>query len=329
MKLSRKKFIRTTALIGAGAAITTALPKSLLSKVKSSSSQFPIIISTWNHGLKANETALNTLNSGGTSLDAVEQGIKTAENDPKVTSVGYGGYPDAEGNVTLDACIMDWNGNAGGVAFLQEIKNPISVARLVMEKTSHVLLVGDGALEFAVENRFQKENLLTDTSLEWWKKKKEGKDAAMKHHKTNEDHDTIGQIVIDTERRIAGGVSTSGLGFKLPGRVGDSPIIGAGLYVDNEAGAACATGLGELAMKSLGCFFIVEKMRDGFSPMEACRLIINRIHKKYKTYLDTQLAFLAIDKNGYIGAYALREGFTYCVSDERGTRELQSEFLIH
>jgi N4-(beta-N-acetylglucosaminyl)-L-asparaginase len=271
----------------------------------------PIVISTWNHGLAANAAAWQVLNQKGRALDAVETGVKVTEADPKVTTVGYGGYPDREGKVTLDACIMDEEGNCGSVAFLQNIKHPISVARLVMEKTPHVFMVGEGAQKLALAHGFKKENLLTPEAAKAWK-------AWLKTSKYKpiinaENHDTISMLAIDAQGNMAGACTTSGAAWKMHGRIGDSPIIGAALYVDNEVGGACATGLGEAVIKMVGSHLVVELMRQGLSPQEACRAAVDRIVKKQKNHKDLQVGFLALNKAGEAGAYSIQAGFNYAV----------------
>ena len=225
----------------------------------------PIILSTWEHGLPANDAAWKTLQNGGNAMAAAEAGARVPEADPKSTSVGFGGLPDEKGNVTLDACVMDSTGNAGSVAFLQNIKHPVSVARKVMEDTKHVMLVGEGARQFAVAQGFEEMNLLTEESRaaweKWTKKRRE-----MTPHET---HDTISVLVQDKNGDLAGACTTSGWAYKLYGRVGDSPIIGAGLFVDNEIGCAAATGLGEEVIKTTGSFLVVEIMRQGYDPTTA------------------------------------------------------------
>ncbi|KPL13723.1 MAG: hypothetical protein AMS26_13325, partial [Bacteroides sp. SM23_62] len=206
----------------------------------------PAIISTWKHGMAANAAAWEHLDAGGSVLDAVEAGVKVCEADPNVSSVGLGGFPDSSGEVTLDACIMGPDGDAGAVACLKNILHPVSVARLVMEETPHVMLVGEGALEFALNRGFQKTNLLTPEAKKAWEKWKKNRETG---DTLGTGHDTIGMVALDAGGDLAGACTTSGLSYKLPGRVGDSPIVGAGLYVDNEVGAAAATGLGELVMK--------------------------------------------------------------------------------
>jgi L-asparaginase/N4-(beta-N-acetylglucosaminyl)-L-asparaginase len=277
----------------------------------------PVVISTWEHGLAANREAWKILNDGGRALDAVEKGVRVSESDPEVRSVGYGGIPDRDGHVTLDACIMDEQGNCGSVAFLEFIMNPVSVARLVMEKTPHVMLVGEGALKFALDNGFRKENLLTPESEKEWKEwiDKNGYKPVINF----ENHDTIGMVALDSLGNLSGACTTSGLSYKMHGRVGDSPIIGAGLFVDNEVGAACATGVGEAVIKISGCHTVVELMRQGLSPFEACRSAVERIVKKQKNSRDFQVGFLALNKNGEPGAFSLQKGFNYAV-DTPGIR---------
>ncbi len=279
--ITRRSFVSKSALALAGFSISKKSSTAIISEHKNS---LPIVISTWNHGLPANEAAWEILSKGGNSLDAVEAGVRIPEADPNVITVGYGGIPDSSGKVTLDACIMDEKGRAGSVAFLEHIKHPVSVARLVMEKTPHVMLTGKGALQFALDNGFEKENLLTPQMKKAWKKwKKEKKEFNTKINIENqvlENHDTIGMLAIDKDGRISGACTTSGMGFKMPGRVGDSPIIGAGLFVDGEVGGAAATGSGELVMKTVGSFLVVELMRNGMSPTEACEEAVHRIAKK-------------------------------------------------
>lgn len=271
----------------------------------------PLIISTWPHILD-NQIALKAVQEGNL-LDGIEKGINNVENNPLDQSVGIGGRPDRTGTVTLDACIMDKEHRAGSVCYLKDIKNPISVARLVMEDTPHVILAGDGALQFALDKGFQKENLLTEKSkaeyVEWLKT------AEYKPKVNVELHDTIGMLAIDQNGDISGGCSTSGLGYKMQGRVGDSPIIGAGLFVDNEAGAATATGMGELVLTTLGSFLTVEFMRQGMSPLEACKAAVMRtIEKNKDSYKEMQVGYVALDKYGRYGAYSIQPGFQYTVT---------------
>jgi N4-(beta-N-acetylglucosaminyl)-L-asparaginase len=314
---TRRNFIKLSAL---GASILSS--SELLANAPEP--RKPIVISTWNFGLAANVAAWKILSQGGRALDAVEAGARIPEADPKETSVGYGGLPDRDGNVTLDACIMDEHSNCGSVAFLQHIMHPISVARMVMEKTPHVMLVGDGALKFALANGFKKTKLLTKESEKAWKewlKKADYKPAI-----NVENHDTIGIVALDANGNLSGACTTSGLAYKMHGRVGDSPIIGAGLYVDNEIGAATATGVGEEVIRIVGCHLVVELMRQGYTPEEACRHAVERILKKNPAKArDVQVGFLALNKNGEYGAYCLQKGFNYAVHDDESNRLLDSK----
>ncbi len=268
---------------------------------------------------------MEVLNSGRSVLDAIEKGINVVENDPKVDSVGLGGYPDAEGNVTLDACIMDSNGNAGAVAYLSNIKNPISIARHVKEKTAHVLLAGKGAQKFALQNGFKKENLLTpETKKRWERWKQTNKEM---HDPVKDNHDTIGLLAIDKNGNIAGGVSTSGWAYKMPGRVGDSSIIGASLFVDNNVGAACATGLGEKVIETVGSFLIVEKMREGYSPLEACKIAIKRL-SKYNNSNIFQVSYLALNKDGEYAGFSNQKEFSYSIVTNNLSTIVKSDYLL-
>jgi len=311
--ISRKEFIRKSSLTTLAAGLSLPLlarqTRPLTNENKEDEPVLPLVIATWDNR-KATEAAMNKLIESGSPLDAVEAGVRVSEADPEDTSVGYGGLPDRDGIVTLDACIMDEKGNAGAVTFLQHIMHPVSVARKVMENTPHVMLSGDGALQFALERGFQKENLLTDKAkFAWqeWVKRNNYKPVV-----DEKNHDTIGILAMDESGDICGACSTSGWAYKMHGRVGDSPIIGAGLYVDNEVGAACATGLGEYVMKTVGSFMIVEMMRNGFTPQEATEEAIRRIMNKYDLK-DVQIGFLAINKKGQHGSYSVREGFTYAL----------------
>jgi len=292
----------------------------------------PIVISTWDFGKAANAEAWKILSAGGRALDAVEAGVRVPEADPRNQTVGYGGLPDRDGHVTLDACIMDENYNCGSVMGLEHIKHPISVARKVMEKTPHIVLVGEGALQFALQNGFEKENLLTPESEKAWKewlktsKYEPGINIENKlYQKENapipggpENHDTIGMVAIDARGQLSGACTTSGMAYKLRGRVGDSPIIGAGLYVDNEVGAATATGVGEEVIRIVGSFLVVELMRQGYSPEEACKKAVERIISRGPERAKSlQVGFLALNKKGEFGAYALQKGFSYAVKSAK------------
>ncbi len=306
---TRRNFLKNSAIVGG----LLGLPKMLscnTPETQSNEAGEPVVVSTWNHGLSANEAAWKVIQGGGKAIDAVEKGVRVVESDPESTSVGYGGLPDRDGKVTLDACIMDETGNAGSVCFLQHIENPISVARKVMDDTPHVMLAGDGALKFALDNGFAKKNLLTPESEKAWREWL--KTANYKPVINVENHDTIGLLAMDKNGDLSGACTTSGLAYKMHGRVGDSPIIGAGLYVDNEVGAATATGMGELMMKTLGSFLVVELMRQGATAQEACQEAVMRIVRKLD-YKDMQVGYLAIDKAGNTGAYAIHPGFNYAL----------------
>ncbi|NOT36658.1 MAG: N(4)-(beta-N-acetylglucosaminyl)-L-asparaginase [Saprospiraceae bacterium] len=307
--MQRRNFIKDSGLCLAGLTILQDLHN--LTKIDDHRKE-GVVIATWNNQ-KAVEAAWKVLQENGSALNAVEEGARVPEADEKDTSVGYGGYPDREGIVTLDASIMDHEGNAGSVFFLQGIKHPISVARLVMEKTPHVYLAGEGARLFAIENGFKEENLLSEGSnkeyQEWKKKNNYSPVIGPKVH------DTIGILAIDKETRLSGACSTSGLAFKMHGRVGDSPIIGSGLYVDNMIGAASATGLGEAVIKKVGSFSIVEMMRTGHSPKKACKKAIERL-LDIKGPKDFQVGYIALSKEGEVGAYSLQPNFPYVVIRE-------------
>ena len=305
--LTRRDLLKTISLTSAAA----VLPSISLSKPTAGK---PIVVSTWNFGLQANADAWKILAKGGRALDAVEAGARVPEADPNNQSVGLGGLPDRDGIVSLDACIMDELGNCGAVMDLENIVHAVSVARRVMEKTPHVQLAGPGALQFALDQGFQKENLLTDASKKAWEKWKEEN-----HYKPHIiGHDTIGILAIDIAGNLSGACTTSGLAWKYHGRVGDSPIIGAGLFVDNEVGAACSTGKGEAVVKIVGSHTVVELMRQGATPRAACEEAVRRIAKKQSDYKDFQVAFLALNKNGEAGAFAIQKGFQYAKTNADG-----------
>jgi isoaspartyl peptidase/L-asparaginase-like protein (Ntn-hydrolase superfamily) len=292
--------------------------------------QGPVIISTWDFGKAVPEMAYRTLMEGGTVIDAVERAVMIPEADPKVTTVGYGGYPDRDGKVTLDACIMNGNGDCGAVVFLEHIMHPVSVARLVMEKTQHVLLAGDGALQFALENGFKKVNLLTpeaEAAYKEWLKTSEYQPPQVSEH----NHDTIGLLAMDGKGNMAGACTTSGRSWKIRGRVGDSPIIGAGLYVDSDVGGAAATGIGEAVIKVAGSFLIVELMRNGKSPREACRIALDRIVHKQPRYAEMDgfvAGFVAMTKDGQVGAMSYRKGFQYSLHQDGIVSIVNAEFMV-
>jgi len=320
---NRRKFLKSSAIGTLGAMLFPKITNAKMEKINQHSERgFPIVISTWRHGIPANEEAMEVLQGGGKSIDAVEAGVKIPEADPEVSSVGYGGWPDRDGHVTLDACIMDETGNCGSVSFLEDIMHPISVARLVMDNTPHVMLSGKGAQQFALENGFNKENLLTEKSEKRWKKWLEKSE--YKPIINIENHDTIGLLALDKKGDISGACTTSGLSWKLHGRVGDSPVIGAGMFVDNEVGGACATGVGEAVLKTLGSFLVVELMRQGATPQEACEEAIARIVKN-QNYKNMQIGYLAINKKGEHGAYAVHPGFNYALHQNGNNALFDSE----
>jgi len=308
----------------------------------------PIVISTWHHGIDANKKAYEILAGGGNSLDAVEYGVKVAEDDPAVLSVGYGGLPDADGRVTLDAAVMDWKARVGSVVCMENIKNPVSLARLILENTEHIMLAGDGAYDFAIKNGFKPENLLTENSIKRYRDwKASNSNRAEEIHTENfsipkrgvnfnEDgsHDTIGMVALDSDGHVSASCTTSGMAWKLHGRVGDSPVIGAGLYVDGEVGGAVSTGRGEECIRACGSFLVVELMGGGMHPKDACKAACERVHKlnllssKNRDHIY-QVGFIALNIKGEFGAFAIRHGFQFAIDDSGGNRLLDSDFLIN
>ncbi len=346
MPLNRRKFLQISAL--SAPLLNT---KNVLASAGGPA--YPIVISTWAPNVKANAAAWQVLGNGGRALDAVEKGVQVPEADPDDQSVGYGGLPDRDGKVTLDACIMDELGNIGAVMALEHIIHAISIARLVMEKTPHVQLVGEGALQFALANGFEKVNLLTPKAeaawKEWLKTSKynplntiENIQERMKagRQDTKEqpwpaallNHDTIGMIALDSSGNASGACTTSGMAYKMHGRVGDSPIIGAGLYVDNEVGCATSTGVGEEVVRICGSHTVVELMRQGYSPEIACRKAVERMMKfmklRKKEPKDLQVGFIALDKKGRHGAYAIQKGFNYAIRSAKGEQVIDAKHII-
>lgn len=314
MQQGRRKFIKVG--LAGGAALVTgcatdtsdATPGSGSTSLRSDG---PIILSTWEHGLPANAKAWEVMEGGGSVLDAVEQGVAVVESDFTNRSVGLGGRPDRDGKVTLDACIQDHNGRAGAVAFMQHFEHPISIARAVMERTPHVMLAGIGAERWATENGFTpKEMEIPEVRTEWldWLRKSEYKPIA-----NIENHDTIGMIAMDRNGQLAGSCTTSGMAYKIHGRVGDSPIIGAGLFVDGESGAACSTGVGELVIRTAGSHTVVELMRAGMDPTEACKEAVRRILRQVPENKGMQVGFLALRKDGAYGGWSVYNGFNYAL----------------
>lgn len=334
--LDRRRFLGTSFLSVSGLFVKG---KKLPFTISNSISNKPLVISTWAQNVKANAAAWTVLGKNGRALDAVETGVQVPEADPHDQSVGYGGLPDRDGKVTLDASIMDENGNCGAVMFLEHIMHPIKVARLVMEKTPHVQLAGEGALQFALENGFKIENLLTPESEAAWKNwlknakydpmtipkllEKENNQPGQKNN-----HDTIGMLAIDAAGNLSGACTTSGMAYKMRGRVGDSPIIGAGLFVDNEVGAATSTGVGEEVVRICGSHTVIELMRQGHSPEEACKKTCERIIKKRgEKAKEIQVGFIALNNKGEFGGYAIQKGFTYAVQDNNGSRIFDSKYF--
>lgn len=306
--MKRRNFIKTAGAAGLGITAASRVMANPLFNPSNMTQNYPVAVATWNFQ-NATRKAGELLYQGTSALDAVEQGVRVEEANLKNTTVGDGGAPDRDGNVTLDACIMNPKGNAGSVAYLQHIAHPVSVARKVMEETPHVMLVGEGALQFALQHGFKKKNLLTEESEKAWKEWLKEKD--YKPIINIENHDTIGMLCMDENGDMAGACTTSGLAYKMNGRVGDSPIIGAGLFVDNEVGGAAATGMGEAVMKSVGSFLVVELMRQGRTPQQACEEAVKRIVAKNSNYEDFQVGFIAMNKQGEIGSYCIHGGFSY------------------
>ena len=338
---TRRRFLAGTAGLGAGALAAGALgqpdrdppvgrhlPPEFIHP-DAWSVRKPLVVSTWDFGLPANRIAWDLLAGGAPALDAVEAGVRRVEADPEVTSVGYGGLPDRDGHVTLDACVMDHHGNAGAVAFLEGFKHPVSVARRVMERTPHVMLAGEGARRFALAQGFPEQDLLTAEARARWQEWQQEKEYRPWAPPSPANHDTIGMLAVDAAGNLAGACTTSGLAFKMHGRVGDSPIVGAALFVDNEVGAACATGVGEEVMKTCGSFLIVELMRQGATPQEACEEGIRRIAARHDDLTGVQVGYLAVDRRGRVGAYDVQPWFQYALSDQDGgTRLVDSPSVV-
>lgn len=343
-QMNRRGFINLSSL-----GITSFTLPQFIQPSKGTPIQKPIVAATWDAGINANAAAWKVLAAGGTALDAVEQGVMVTETEISCC-VGLGANPDRDGHVTLDASIMDHQFNCGSVAFLERIAHPISVARRVMEKTPHVMLVGEGAQQFALSEGFPLASGELDPTAkdayEKWLKKSTYKpvinierassihndaayNAPFKLANGDWNHDTIGMVALDQYGNLSGSCTTSGAGFKMRGRVGDSPIIGAGLYVDNEVGAVVATGQGEDVIRVAGSSAVVELMRQGKSPQEACKLIVQRIQRiKKEKANDIQVCFVAINNKGEHGAYALHKGFNYAVQTKNGSQLLEANFTM-
>ena len=319
MSISRRVFLQTAGLAAGG--FTMADPTTA-TKDHAMTTDRPLFVSTWPFGKPANEQSLKVFQEGGSLLDAVERGIHVAEADVSNASVGLGGIPNSEGVVQLDACIMDGEGHrAGSVAALEDILHPISVARRIMDDSKHVMLAGDGARQFALAKGFASTELLTEERKAEWQKWRNDN-----HPPDN--HDTIALLGLDGNHHIAGGCSTSGWGYKLPGRVGDSPIIGSGLYVDNQIGAAGATGLGENVMRHCTSFLAVEYMRQGLHPEEACVEAIRRaIAGDPLSAEKLAINLVALDRQGRYGAAGTGQGFEYAITYPGYSQVLQSAAL--
>ena len=325
--MSRRRFLKNLGLAGAGLAInplkSNEQPPNFTPSIKNN----PLVISTWIHGMEANEGAWEILCQGGNALDAVQKGVAVTENDLTNRSVGLGGRPDRDGRVTLDACIMNHDSRCGSVAFLEDIQHPIDVARAVMEKTPHVMLVGEGAQQWALENGFSKVDYQVpipqvQKDYEEWLVQSEYKTGV-----NVENHDTIGMLALDASGRLAGACTTSGMAYKIRGRVGDSPIIGAGLFIDGDVGGATATGLGEAMIRTAGSAAVVESMRRGASPEEACFDIVQRILKKHPGVDGMQVGFLAINKRGESGGYSIYNGFNYALRNKDQNKMVDAKHL--
>ncbi len=339
---NRRKFIQASAFTGFASLLTK---KSWAEDTPAIVKGKPVVVSTWDAGINANKGAWEILSKGGRALDAVEKGVMVTESEQNCC-VGLNANPDRDGFVTLDACIMDENFNCGSVAFLERIKHPISVARRVMEKTPHVMLVGSGAQQFAVAEGFklEEQKLSPDAQKNYdnWLKKSEYHPPAINVENKNHgpfapnkldngewNHDTIGMVAMDAAGNFSGSCTTSGAGFKMRGRLGDSPIIGAGLYVDNEVGACTATGQGEDVIRVAGSHSVIELMRQGLSPEAACKKIIERIIKiKKEKAKDIQVAFLAINKKGQVGSYAIHKGFMYAIKTNEVEKLVTSKYIM-
>jgi len=326
---NRRSFIaRFTASVAALSTLSFAAMGAEKKKPKQVASRYKggLVLSTWDAGLKANMAAIAAMKAGGNALDMAEKGVNDTEADFSNLSVGLGGLPDRDGHTTLDACIMNSQGMAGSVMFLEHIKHPASVARRVMEKTPHVQLVGEGAYQFALAEGFKHDAYVSEEAQKAWREwlvKSEYKPII-----NIENHDTIGLLSMDTNGDVAGACTTSGMAYKMRGRVGDSPIIGAGLYVDNAVGAATSSGLGEAVIRTCGSFLVVEMMRQGMSPQQACELAVKRIQEKHENYKDFQVGFLAVNLSGEVGAYAIHPGFTYSLYKDGENKLFKSASLL-
>ncbi|TYB78430.1 isoaspartyl peptidase/L-asparaginase family protein [Bizionia myxarmorum] len=331
--MKRRNFLRNASLTGVGLAVGSTLVSYAeinsefdLDNISNKKPVLPMVIATW-HVENATAKSMEILLAGGTALDAVEQGCMVEEADVNNQSVGKGGLPDREGNVTLDACIMNKDGDCGSVVYLQNITHAVSIARKVMEDTPHIMLAGKGAEQYAIELGYKKENLLTESSKKAWEEWK--KESKYKPIINIENHDTIGMLAIDKNGDISGACTTSGLSYKMAGRIGDSPIIGSGLFIDNEIGGCVATGLGEEVVKTVGSFLVVELMRQGKSPQEACEEAIGRIvNKPNSDYKNFQVGYIAVNKQGETGSYSIHEWFSMTKFQDGVNERIQSDYYL-
>jgi len=358
ISVSRRAFLKSSPLLGL--CVSASLRSARAGGASGASQRRPIVISsanritlegetTYYNGLRATAKAMEVLRAGGDALDAVIAGVNLVEDDPNDTSVGYGGLPNEEGEVQLDASVMHGpSRSAGAVAALKHIKNPSKVAKLVMERTDHVMLVGEDALRFALSFGFTKEDLMTERSRKAWLRWRETRsdkdewgpsqveivpdkesallkwiDRVIAERPTG----TINCLAVNEAGDLSGVTTTSGLAFKIPGRVGDSPIIGAGLYVDNDVGAAGSTGRGEEVIRICGAHTIVEHMRRGLSPLEACLDALKRIVGRYPGRPELQVTFYALKKTGEYASVSLWSGAEFAVTDASGSRIEKSAYL--
>jgi len=308
--MKRRTFIDQSAMGVGGLLVSPSLIKNPIptKKLEDNLSQSPYVLSTWNVP-KATQTAGVALEKGVNALDATVAGVAIEEANVLNTTVGKGGAPNRDGIVSLDACVMNHEGQCGSVMAVENIVHVAALAKAVMNHTPHVILAGRGALKFALEQGYVKENLLSEASKKRWEKWLEKGNYTPEINIEN--HDTIGMLCVDGKGDLSGACTTSGLAYKMAGRVGDSPVIGSGLYIDNTVGGAVATGMGEEVIKTVGSFLIVELMRQGRTPQEACEEAIHRILKNHPKKPDFQVAYLATNKAGAIGAYSIHNGFTY------------------
>ncbi len=325
--MDRRKFIQAGTLMVAAGLVEPVKGMVIPAFSFEEKVEGPLIISTWIHGLEANRAAWKVLEKGGSALDATIAGASHTESDISNRSVGIGGRPDRSGHVTLDACVMDGEGKSGAVGYLEGIAHPAAVAKAIMDNTPHAMLVGAGAKQFAIKHGFETiKTPLPEVKKDYLAWKKENKELLKRPKINHENHDTIGLIARDSQGNFGGTCTTSGWAYKMPGRLGDSPIIGAGLFVDNEAGAATATGLGEAIIRVAGSAIVVELMRGGLSPSEACKEVVMRIIRKNKDLTGLQCGFIAIDTQGNVGGFSVYNGFNFALKTATRDEMVDTEF---